>query len=81
MKRRVGNFVAAVFVAVSLGTVIAQTTMPCPEYCMQKYLEATYGDDWHLYYLMFGCFLLPENCTSGANAMRGLPTQAMVRFR
>ena len=67
MKRRAGNFIASVFVAATLGTVLAQTTVPCPPYCSEKSLRDNYG-------------LLPESC-NGATAPAFAVTQRTVRFR
>ena len=80
MRRKIGNFLTACFVSLSLGVVVAQTVYPCPPHCSQKSLEDTYGDDWHLWYFLLGCWLLPESCQ-----ISGLPAQAIsqrnVRFR
>ena len=81
MKRKAGNLILGLFVAVSVAGVFAQTTIPCPPYCAQKYLEAEYGTDWHIYYMLFGCWMLPESCLNGATAPAFALTQRNVRFR
>lgn len=57
MRRKVGNFVAAVFVSVSLGVTVAQTTIPYPELCKKAYLENLCGEEWRLCYAAMGCWL------------------------
>ena len=65
MKRRLGRLVLAVFAVASINFASpkAQTVVNCPEYCKKAVLQAEYGDDWHIWYFINGCFLLPESCT------------------
>jgi len=58
MRQRIGRFLVGVFAAASIAVGIAQTTYPTPYTCTEAYLRATYGDDWHVYYFLFGCWLI-----------------------
>lgn len=75
MRHKVGKFIGCVFGVMAVSVMVAQTVYPCPEYCTQKSLEANYGDDWHLYYFLLGCFTLPESC-NGAVDTKGAPAEA-----
>ena len=66
MKRRIGAAVLAVFVGLSIAlpvAVAAQVVVPCPYYCTMKGLQEAYGEDWHLWYFLLGCWQLPSSCT------------------
>lgn len=78
MKRKCGNFLAAFFVAIALGTVMAQTTYPIPYYCTEAGLRELCGDDWHACYAALGCWLIGAE---PANAPTVALTQRNVRFR
>ena len=69
MKQRLGRFLLAMFACLSIGLMVpkAQTVVECPEYCKKKNLQAEHGDDWHVWYFIYGCFLLPEGCTGVNN--------------
>ena len=82
MKRRLGRVVLAVFAVASINFASpkAQTVVPCPEYCTKASLQAQYGEDWHLWYFLNGCFLLPESCTGvGNEACQAQPTAQTFR--
>lgn len=64
MKRMNKVLVAgAVALAMAFGPMgvtiaMAQTTKPIPIQCQEEWLRANYGDDWHLWYAIYGCFLI-----------------------
>lgn len=78
MRKRIGAMVLAVFAVVGVAAPIAQVAIPCPAYCDPKNLQAEYGDDWHLYYALFGCWLISPPCGAASN-LAGIPSAAMVR--
>jgi len=81
LRQTVGGFLVAVFAAGTLNTMYAQVVVLCPPYCTQKYLEAEYGEDWHLWYALHGCFLIPQCLGAEPTAApRSQPVTAPRRF-
>lgn len=57
MRRKVGRFLAAVFVAAAVSGVMAQTVVPYPFQCYKKYLVDWCGEDyWRDCYMLLGCW-------------------------
>lgn len=77
MRQRIGKYLVGVFAMLTLSTMAAQVVIPCPPACDPKNLQAEYGDDWHIYYALFGCWLW-SSCW-GMEESAGLPTEAIYK--
>lgn len=78
MRKRFGNVLVAVFALLTLSVMSAQVIIPCPPACDPKNLEREYGDDWHLYYALFGCWAWSA-CWGMEPTPQGLPKAALYQ--
>ena len=80
-EKRTIRWLGSIFGVCAVSIMLAQTVYPIPYNCTEQGLRDSCGDDWHICYLLFGCWLVGADASKPVVALPAAAAYPMNRLR